>query len=155
MVDMTGTVGMAFLHHLAAFALVAGIAIELVLLRAPIDVTRGRKLLAVDAVVGLSAGIVVVAGVLRVLYFEKGADWYLDNAAFHAKMTVFVVVALLSLYPTTRFLSWRHVLRRGDAPAIDDAGVGRLRRVIHAELVGLVLVLLAAAAMARGAWMPR
>ena len=150
---MTASVWMAFLHHVAAFALVACIAIELVLLRPPIDLQRARRLLAVDAVVGLAAGTVVVAGVLRVLRFDKGVDWYLSNGAFHAKMGLFVLVALLSLYPTVRFLSWRHALRRGEAPVIDDAGIARLRRVVHLELAGIVLVLLAAAAMARGTFM--
>jgi putative membrane protein len=147
---VTGSVFMAFLHHVAAFALVAGMAVELALLRAPIDLRRARRLVAIDAVVGLAAATVVLAGVLRVLRFEKGADWYLANGAFHAKMALFVLVALLSLYPTVRFLAWRSALKRGEAPPVDDAGVARLRRVLHLELAGIVLVLLAAAAMARG-----
>ena len=61
---------LAFLHHLAAFALVAGIAIEFVLIR---DATaNARRLGLTDMVVGISAGVLLVVGVLRVTYFEKG-----------------------------------------------------------------------------------
>ena len=63
---------MAFLHHLAAFALVAGIAVEFVLIRQPIDPSNVRRLARADMVVGLSAGVLVVVGLLRVLYFESG-----------------------------------------------------------------------------------
>ena len=66
---------MAFLHHVAAFALVAALAVELVLVKAPIDIQRARTLLRVDAVLGLSAGVLLAVGMLRVLYFEKGGGY--------------------------------------------------------------------------------
>ena len=131
----------AFLHHVAAFALVAGIAIEFVLIREAN--ANARRLAATDAVVGISAGVLLVVGVLRVMYFEKGAAFYVNNAAFIAKMALFAVVALLSVYPTLKFLSWRR-------KAPDAAGVAAIRRVLHLELVGIVLILLCAALMARG-----
>ena len=131
----------AFLHHVAAFALVAGIAVELVLIREPN--ANARKLAATDAVVGISAGVLLVVGVLRVMYFEKGAAFYMNNAAFIAKMALFAAVALLSIYPTVKFLSWRR-----NTP--DAAGAAAIRRVLHLELGGVVLILLCAALMARG-----
>jgi putative membrane protein len=133
----------AFLHHLAAFALVAGIAIEFVLIRQPLDAALARRLALTDAVVGVSAGVLLVVGLLRVFYFEKGAAFYMNNAAFVAKMALFVAVALLSIYPTAKFLSWR---RR----APDPAAAAAIRRVLHLELAGVVLILLCAALMARG-----
>jgi putative membrane protein len=135
------SVGFAFLHHLAAFVLVAGIAIEFALIR---DATaNARRLALTDMVVGMSAGVLLVVGVLRVMYFEKGAAFYMNNAAFIAKMALFAAVALLSVYPTVKFLSWRR-------KAPDAASVAAIRRVLHLELVGVVLILLCAALMARG-----
>ncbi len=133
----------AFLHHLAAFALVAAIVVEFVLIRQPIDQANARRLALADMVVGISAGVLLVIGLLRVFYFEKGAAFYLHNAAFIAKMALFVAVALLSIYPTLQFLSWR----KG---RIDVAAVPAIRRILHLELVGVVLILLCAALMARG-----
>jgi putative membrane protein len=133
----------AFLHHVAAFTLVAAIAAEFVLIRQPVDPANARRLGLADMVVGISAGVLLVVGLLRVFYFEKGAAFYLHNAAFIAKMALFVAVALLSIYPTVKFLSWR----KG---GVDAAAVPAVRRILHLELVGVVLILLCAALMARG-----
>jgi putative membrane protein len=133
----------AFLHHVAAFALVAGIVVEFVLIREELNPMSARRLAFADMVVGLSAGVLLVVGLLRVFYFEKGAAFYFGNAAFIAKMALFVAVALLSIYPTVKFLSWRK-------KAPDAASVPAIRRVLHLELIGVVLILLFAALMARG-----
>jgi putative membrane protein len=133
----------AFLHHVAAFALVAAIVVEFVVIRDELNVRTARRLARADMVVGLSAGVLVVVGLLRVFYFEKGAAFYLHNAAFIAKMALFVVVALLSIYPTLKFLSWR----KG---GVDASAVPAIRRILHLELVGVVLILLCAPLMARG-----
>ena len=133
---------MAFLHHVAAFALVAGIAVEFVLTRQETTVANARRLALADMVVGISAGVLLVVGLLRVFHFEKGAAFYLHNAAFVAKMALFVAVALLSIYPTLQFLRWRQ--------GIDAAALPKIRRILHLELVGVVLILLCAALMARG-----
>src|SRR5262245_10954287 len=63
----------AFLHHLAAFTLVATLAIEYVLIRQELTLATARRLTITDAVFGASAGVLLVVGLLRVFYFEKGA----------------------------------------------------------------------------------
>lgn len=141
---------LAFLHHVAAFTLVAALAVEFVLLRDALTLRSARRLLAADAIVGASAGILLVAGLLRVFYFEKGAAYYFHNTAFIAKISLFVAVALLSIHPTVRFLSWRSALKRGQAPAVDAPKLRLIRSLIHWELAGVVLILLCAALMAKG-----
>ena len=130
----------AFLHHFAAFALVSAIAVEFILIRQEMNVALARRLAIADAVLGISAGIVLVVGLLRVFYFEKGAAFYFSNAAFIAKLVLFVLVALLSIYPTVKFLRWR----RNPDPAAAAAV-----RVLHLELVGVVLILFFAAQITR------
>jgi putative membrane protein len=140
----------AFLHHLAAFALVAGLAVELVLLRVELTAATARKIVRADMIVGISAGAVLLVGLARVLYFEKGAGYYFHSWPFIGKLSMFVLVAALSIYPTITFLSWAKALKRGQTPAVDAARQRTLRRLIHAELAGIVLILLFAAMMARG-----
>ena len=65
----------AFLHHLAAFALVATLVLEFVLIRGDIDVRTARRLQLADLVFGLSSGVVLLVGLLRVFQFEKGASY--------------------------------------------------------------------------------
>jgi putative membrane protein len=133
---------MAFLHHVAAFTLVAALAVEFVLIRDPLTPALARRLARADMVLGMSATVLTVVGLLRVFYFEKGAAFYFHNAAFIAKLALFIAVALASIYPTVKFLRWRKVP--------DPAAVPAIRRVLHLELVGIVLILLCAALMARG-----
>jgi putative membrane protein len=140
----------AFLHHLAAFVLVSALAVELVLMRDPLTLERARRLQVADMVLGIAAGAVLAVGLLRVFYFEKGAAYYFQNTAFLAKLGLFILVALLSIYPTVVFVSWGRQLKRGQLPVLDAKRARTLRALIHWELAAVVLLLLCAALMARG-----
>ena len=140
----------AFLHHVAAFALVAALAVEFVLMRGELTAKCARRLQLTDSVYGASAVLVLVVGLSRVFYFEKGASYYFYSAPFLAKLTLFIVVGLLSIYPTVEFLSWRNALARGSAPTVTPEKMATIRSILHWELIGIVLILLCAALMARG-----
>ncbi|HTP63566.1 MAG TPA: DUF2214 family protein [Burkholderiales bacterium] len=140
----------AFLHHLAAFALVSALVVEFALIKGDLTAKSARKIQLYDLVYGASAGAVLVIGVIRVLYFEKGADYYLHSLPFIAKMALFLAVGLLSIYPTVEFLSWSKYLRLGQVPVVSEARMRAIRSIIHAELAGVVLIILCAALMARG-----
>jgi putative membrane protein len=146
------TVLLAFLHHLAAFTLVAALALELVLIRQELTLATARKLPIIDAVLGGAAGVLLIVGLLRVFYFEKGAAFYWSSHAFLTKFGVFIIVALLSVVPTLEFLSWRKSVRAGQIPAVSGQELRLVRTLIHAELAGIVIILLAAAIMAKGGW---
>ena len=141
---------LAFLHHIAAFAFVAALAIELVLIREELTLKSTRKLPLVDLAAGISAGVVLIVGAIRVMYFEKGADYYLHSAPFIAKISLFVIIALLSIYPTIEFLSWLKPVGQGQLPVVSEQKRRLLRAIIHAELGLVVLLILGAALMARG-----
>lgn len=142
----------AFLHHLAAFTLVSAVAIEFTLIRQEMTQSLARRLLATDAVLGVSATVLLVVGFLRVFYFEKGAAYYFSSHAFLTKFAVFVAVALLSAVPTIEFLSWRKVLRAGQVPTPNAKKMRVIAAILHGELIGVVIVVLCAAIMARGDW---
>jgi putative membrane protein len=140
----------AFLHHLAAFTLFAALVVELILIREQPTVGTARRLLVADMVFGISAGILLVVGLMRVYYFEKGATYYFHTWTFSAKLTLFILIGLLSIVPTRELLSWRAAVRQGQAPTVSAARLCKLRTIIHLELVGVVLILLMAALMAKG-----
>jgi putative membrane protein len=140
----------AFLHHVAAFTLVAAVAVEFVLARGELTAANARRMIAADTVLGASAGALLVIGLLRVYFFEKGAAYYFASAPFLVKFALFVALAVMSVYPTREFLSWRAALRVGQAPAVEARKLAAVRRVLHIELAGIVLILLCAALMARG-----
>jgi len=142
----------AFLHHLAAFTLVAAIAIEFVLLRAELSLWTARRLLATDMVLGISAGVLLLAGLARVFWFEKGPAYYFHNHAFLTKFSLFIIVALVSIVPTLEFLSWRKAVREGAVPAVAAGRLRRVRLIVHLELAAVAAILLCAAIMAKGGW---
>lgn len=128
----------------------SALAIEFVLIRGELTARNARAILFADAVFGGSAGAILIVGFLRVFYFEKGATYYFHSVPFIAKLSLFAIIGLLSIYPTYRFLSWRPSLKEGAVPALEPAKLRAIRRIIHWELAGLVVLVLCAALMARG-----
>jgi putative membrane protein len=111
-----------------------------------------RRLQGTDLVLGIAAGLLLVIGLLRVFFFEKGPEYYWHSHAFLTKFGLFIIIGLLSIIPTMEFLSWRGAIAAGQAPVIDAAKRKRVTMVIHIELAAIVLILLFAAMMARGGW---
>lgn len=141
---------MAFLHHLTAFTLVGALSAETVMFKPPLTLVQARRVQRADMIVGVAAAALLVIGLLRVFFFEKGAGYYFSNAFFLTKLTLFIAAGLISIYPTVLFLSWSPALRQGEVPAIDPAKVRRVRMCMMWELTAFVGVLFCAPFMARG-----
>lgn len=146
---MGSVVTLAFLHHAAAFVIVGVLTAELVLLGGELTLTSARSVLRMDAAYGVAAAVLLVVGFLRVLYTEKGAAYYFHSIPFLVKISLFLIVGLLSIYPTLQYLSWRGALRAGKTPALDPAMRRRLRMIVHVELTLLFAIMLCAVMMAR------
>ena len=138
---------LAILHHIAVFGLVATLAMEGVMLRAAaVDVGRLVKL---DARFGMTAMLVLVIGVSRVIWGGKGWVFYEENPFFWGKMACFAAIGLISILPTLLFIRWRKAAA-GDAgftPPADE--LKRARLWVGLEALLLVPLLGFAAAMAR------
>ena len=63
---------MAFLHHLMAFTLVACVIYEFIAFRKGLSIEEARRIQRADLMYGISAGLLLVVGLLRVYFFEKG-----------------------------------------------------------------------------------
>ena len=142
----------AFLHHLLAFTLVSALAVEFILLGQELSLATARRIVLADAVLGAAAGLLLVVGLARVFFFEKGAAYYFHSHAFMTKFSVFIAVSLLSIIPTVEFLRWRKPVRDGQVPAVSPEKLRLIKRVIHGEIGAVVIILLCAAIMARGGW---
>lgn len=149
---MTATITLAFIHHAAAFLVVAALMTELVLLRNDLTVASARSVLRMDAVYGIAAIVLVIAGLLRVFYTEKGAAYYFASGSFLTKLTLFIIVGLISIYPTMKFMGWRKALREQRLPPFDVGTRRKVRMTIHVELTLLFIIMLMAVMMARGIW---
>jgi putative membrane protein len=141
---------MAFLHHVFAFTLVACVVYEFIAYRQGMTIEEIRRIQRVDLVYGISAGLLLIVGLLRVFFFEKGVNFYIHSPFFWVKMAAFLMVGLLSIDPTIRYIRWKQSVRANIAPAIDDQEFKRTRLILRLEIIGIVIILLAAPLMARG-----
>lgn len=146
---LTATVALAFVHHLAAFVIMGALMVELVVLRNDLTVASARSVLRMDMAYGIAATTILVVGFLRVFYTEKSAAYYFHSGTFLAKIALFVIVGLLSIYPTMTFMRWRPALAQGQVPAFDPERRRRVRMLLHIQLTLLTLIILLAVMMAR------
>lgn len=140
----------AFLHHAAAFMLVASLAIERAALSGSFTLDAARQLLRADRAYGIAAGVILIVGGLRVGLFEKTPVYYAHSVPFILKVALFIAVGLLSIWPTLQFLSWRGALAQGVLPQVAPATLARLHRIVRIELALAGLIILCAALMAKG-----
>ena len=138
---------LAVLHHILVFGLVAMLAIERTLLKAP--VIEARRLAGLDGGYGLTAVLVLVVGVARVIWGGKGWAFYEANPFFWAKLAIFTVIGLISILPTIAFIKWARASKADAAWQPDAAVVARARRWVGIELLLIFPLVACAAAMAR------
>ena len=147
---MVTTALMAFLHHLLAFTLTACLVYEFIAYHKNMGIAEIRRIQRVDLIYGISAGLLLLIGLLRVFFFEKGINFYLNNPFFWVKMTAFLLVGLLSIDPTIRYIRWNRTLRQNEVPEISETEYKRTRILLSLEVIGIAVILLAAPLMARG-----
>jgi len=140
----------AFVHFLAFFVLTTTLALQLGLLSDSISIATARRIQRADRVSGIAAVLVLVFGFLRVYYFEKGADYYFDNSFFLIKLALFIVAALISIYPTVCYARWSPELKQEITPEISAPKIQRIRKIIHYELIAILGILICASLMAKG-----
>src|SRR5258706_212812 len=130
---MITTALMAFLHHIFAFTLTACLVYEFIAYRKGMTIDEARRIQCVDLVYGISAGLLLVVGLLRVFFFEKGVNFYIHSPFFWVKMTAFLIVGLLSIDPTIQSIRWNKTLSENQAPDISEPEFSRTRLLLWLE----------------------
>lgn len=140
----------AYLHYLSLAIIFATLAIELQTFKSELTLKEAWRILLADTLYGLAGITVLVTGILRVMYFGKGTEFYTQNPIFWTKIGLFIFVGLLSLYPTFSYLRWITKLRAEEVPAIGTTQAKVIPNIIRIELIGFSLIPLMASLMARG-----
>ena len=147
---MTTDAWLAIAHHAAVFSLAGVLAAEWGLIRRGMATADIRRLARIDAAYGAVAAAVVIAGVSRVIWGARPAEFYLESVTFWLKMAALAAVALLSIKPSIRYASWRRALDEDPSALPSDQAVGWARRMINLQLAVFVLIPTFAALMAGG-----
>lgn len=143
---------LAYAHFVAILMLVVFITSEAALCRPEwMNAAVVRRLARVDLIYMGAAMAVLATGFARTYWGAKGFEWYWHQPLLHIKVTLFVIVGLISIAPTRAFIRWRKALdASGALPA--EAEVRKVRKLIMVQAHLVMLIPLAAVLLARGVW---
>jgi putative membrane protein len=140
-----------YLHYIGIMALMGALITEHVLLKPGISKEQVKSLALVDLIYLISAGIVLITGLLRWFLVDvKGAEFFTKNPLFHIKVTLFVVIVIISIFPTIKFLKWRKEAKQNDSIAIADKDIKKQLMLIRIELLLVAIIPLLAVMVAGG-----
>lgn len=108
-----------------------------------------ERLVRLDVIYGVAGTVMIASGLARLIWGIKGASWYLSQPMFHIKITIVVVMVLLSIWPSIMFRRWRRNLRASGALP-DAVEVKKVRRAVMIQSHVLPVVAVIAVFWARG-----
>ena len=141
---------LAYLHFTAIFVLFSFLVAEIVLFRGPLDPWVIRLLGRLDIWYFGSALVVLATGIARLVFGVKGAEFYLTGWAIYVKVFLFIIVALISVFPTLRYIHWRRMLDHDSNWRVPDHERAKVRRILMIEVHIAAIIPLIAVIMARG-----
>ena len=141
---------LAYLHLLAILTMVVFVSSEAALCRVQwLNAAVVERLAKLDRVYGIAAILVLATGVARTVWGVKGTSWYWTNPLLHIKLTLFIVIGVVSIFPTLTYIRWRKTVRASGAlPA--EAEIRKTRKLVMVQAHLLAVIPLVAVFLARG-----
>ena len=141
---------LAYLHFIAIFLLFAFLTVQLVLIKGALDLAIVKRMGRIDIAYFVSAIAVLVTGFLRAMLGAKGPDFYFGSWPIYAKLVLFLVVGIISVVPTLRFIQWKRMFEKDAAWRVPADEQARMRRLISIEVHVAALIPIFAVIMSRG-----
>ena len=143
---MTIEILLRYVHFISIFAIVGSLASEHLLLKKELTRRELLRISRIDAVYGAAAITLLAAGLTLWLGgFGKPTEFYSKNWVFHTKITLFLTVGLLSIYPTVFYLKQS----KGN-PEERVLIPSKVIMMVRIELLILFIIPLIAGLMAKG-----
>jgi putative membrane protein len=143
--EMTLEILFKYLHFICIFAIVSAIVGQHLLLKPQLTRAEIKRLATLDAVYGVAVILLLAAGFSLWFWVGKPAEFYSKNWIFHLKIGLFVIVGLLSIYPTVFF----NKQKKGPESDLVDIPPS-IKYMIRLELLLLFIMPLTASLMAKG-----
>ncbi len=140
----------AYIHYLSFMVCFAALIFERNFLKANPNRKEAISMVVADIIYGIAGVALLVSGIYRVTKYGQSADFYTDNPIFWIKISLFIIVGLISLYPTVTYVLWAIPLSKGELPKVSERLVKRLYLLINIEIIGFSLIPLFATLMSRG-----
>lgn len=142
---MTTEIVLRYVHFISIFTIVSCLVCEHLLLKKEMTPRELDRVAKVDLIYGIAAISLLFAGLtLWFGSFGKPSIVYTKNWIFHIKLTLFVTVGLLSIYPTVFFLK-----NRGDQDKVVTIPTS-IFWLLRIEILLLFIIPLLAGLMSRG-----
>lgn len=142
---MTELIITRYIHFVGIMMVFAMVFVERVLVQGNLKRAVVKRLFVFDGLYGLFSLVVVGAGLYLWFGIGKPADFYTQNHIFLTKVGLFLLVGILSIWPTVFYFK----NRKGDDQ--DELIIpSHIRKIITIELVLLVIIPVLAALMAQG-----
>jgi putative membrane protein len=141
---------LAYLHFAAIFTLLWFLVKEWALLKVGVEQLEVKRLANADIGYFIAAIAVLATGLSRLLFGAKPVIFYTGNPVFHVKVGLFVLVAIISIWPTLAFIRWRKAAAANAAFRVDQREWRMAKRLLLVELHLVALIPLFAVLMARG-----
>lgn len=133
-----------YCHFIAIIVLAGTLVAQHMLLVGQVNPVQLKKIVRIDRVYGISAVVVLVAGLLLWFKVGKPAEFYSGNWLFHIKVSLFVIMGVLSIFPTI------FIIKASRSKEASITVPKSIINLIRAELSCLVLIPLFAVIMAKG-----
>ena len=135
-----------YLHLLFLFIMVGSVIAQQFLLKKNMNRKDLQMISKTDLVYGISSLVVVAFGLSLWFGVGKPADFYSENHLFLIKIGLFILVGLLSVYPTLFYRNKRKALKEDESTEVPEL----VRWVVRVELIILLTIPLLAVLMAAG-----
>jgi putative membrane protein len=142
---MTTAIVVKYLHYLSIFILVASVFGEFLLVKKSMQRNEIAKLAKLDLIYGISSISVVALGFTLWFGVGKTAEFYSNNPIFWLKISLAILLGILSIYPTVYFIK----NRKGAQEQILETPK-LVFYSIYAEMAVLTIIPLLAVLMANG-----
>jgi putative membrane protein len=140
---MTLEAFLASLHMVAILTLVVFLSSEAALCRSEwMNEAVVRRLAKLDLIYGITALVLLLTGIARIVWGAKGVTWYVSQPLFHLKVLLFVVAAVLSLRPTFTIRKWLKALNvAGSLPQPESVRFVRKWIMVQAHIIPVIAVI--------------
>ncbi len=142
---MTTELFIRYIHFISIITVAGALVSEHMLLAKELPRSVIKKLSIIDTIYGIAALLIVGTGLAMWFAVGKGADFYTSNPVMHIKFTLFVILGVLSLWPTIFFIK----NRKGDQTEIVDIPK-RIFMFLRIEILILFIMPLLATLIAKG-----
>ena len=148
--EVSASALVAYVHYLGIVLCFGALMFERIILKINLSKNETISIIIADLIYGIAGLAILITGILRVKYYGQGGDFYTSNPIFWFKVLLYIIIGVISLYPTATYILWVIPLSKNKLPVISENLVKRFKLILMTELVGFAVIPFFATLMSRG-----